>query len=164
MQEEASGYLPLVLPDGCGSERRRKKPGSISGQVTSRKGNEVNRCFPCRKELRRYQNRGLLEDSGTNSGETCSRGTWVPSVSMQTEQQQVDGTISARVRMRHQGADYLVRAMKRSNVRRAKRIGDSRRDRNGPTGNRRSPLVSADGGSSREWHEPCDGRPSSTDL
>ena len=40
LQEEASNYLPPLLPDGRSGERRRKRLGSISGQVTSRKRNE----------------------------------------------------------------------------------------------------------------------------
>ena len=50
--------------------------------------------------------------------------------------------------MRRLGADCLVVATKRSNVRGAKRAGHPRWDDNGPTGNRRSPTVSAEGGSS----------------
>ena len=39
LQEEASNYPPLLLPKGGGGERRGKRPGSISGQVTLRKRN-----------------------------------------------------------------------------------------------------------------------------
>jgi hypothetical protein len=39
LQEEVPNYLPLLLPKGGGSERRRKRPGSIPGQVTLRKRN-----------------------------------------------------------------------------------------------------------------------------
>lgn len=50
--------------------------------------------------------------------------------------------------MRCRGADCLVVALKRSNVRGAKRAGHPRRNHNGPTGNRRSPPVLTEGGSS----------------
>ena len=43
--------------------------------------------------------------------------------------------------MRHQGADYLVVAGKRSNVRGAKEVGHLRRNHNGSTGDRRNPPV-----------------------
>jgi hypothetical protein len=49
--------------------------------------------------------------------------------------------------MQHRGADHLVVVMKRSNVRGAKGVGHSHRNRNGPTGNRRSSLVVVEGGS-----------------
>ena len=39
LQEEASNYPPLLFPKGNGGERRGKRPGSISGQVTLRKRN-----------------------------------------------------------------------------------------------------------------------------
>ena len=60
--------------------------------------------------------------------------------------------------MRRQVADHLVVVMKRSNVRRAKGVGHPHWNHKGPTGNRRSPQVLVEGGSSRGWHEPCDGR------
>src|ERR1700676_2793664 len=66
--------------------------------------------------------------------------------------------------MRRQMADHLVVVMKRSNVHGAKEVGHPRWNHNGPTGNRRSPQVLVEGGSSQGWHESCDGRLSSTDL
>jgi hypothetical protein len=50
--------------------------------------------------------------------------------------------------MRHPGADYLVVVMKRSNVRGAEGVGHPVVTLNGPTGNRRSSLVAAEGGGS----------------
>jgi hypothetical protein len=49
--------------------REGKGPAS---QVTSEKKNESEPPFLMSKESRRYQNRGLLEDSGTSSD-----GTWL---------------------------------------------------------------------------------------
>src|SRR5258708_6098297 len=40
LQEEASNYPPLLPPKGSGGERRGKRPGRLSGQVTFRKRNE----------------------------------------------------------------------------------------------------------------------------
>jgi hypothetical protein len=51
-----------------------------------------------------------------------------------------------KVPMRRPGADCSVVVMNRLNSRGAKGAGHPRRDRNGPTGNRRSPLVSTEGG------------------
>jgi hypothetical protein len=89
-------------------------------------------------------------------------GTWVL---MLTEKSQVAGTTRARVRMRHPGADYLVVVLKRSNVRGAKGVGH-------PVGTfkwanwKQEELAGCGGGRqlSQGWHEPCDGRLSSTDL
>jgi hypothetical protein len=54
-----------------------------------------------------------------------------------------------KVPMRRPGADCSVVVMNRVNSRGAKGAGHPRRDRHGPTGNRRSPLVSTEGGSLR---------------
>ena len=54
-----------------------------------------------------------------------------------------------KVPMRRPGADCSVVVMNRINSRGAKGAGHPRRDRHGPTGNRRSPLVSTEGGSLR---------------
>ncbi len=54
-----------------------------------------------------------------------------------------------KVPMRRPGADCSVVVMNRINSRGAKGAGHPRRDRYGPTGNRRSPLVSTEGGSLR---------------
>jgi hypothetical protein len=86
-------------------------------------------------------------------------------MSMLTEKSQVAGTTRTRVRMRHRGADYLAVAMKRSNVRGAKGVGH-------PVGTfkganwKQEELAGCGGGRqlSQGWHEPCDGRLSSTDL
>ena len=51
--------------------------------------------------------------------------------------------------MRRPGADCSVVAVNRINSRGAKGAGRPRRDRNGPTGNWRSPLVLTKGGSLR---------------
>ncbi len=65
-------------------------------------------------------------------------------MTMLTEKPQVAGTTRARVRMRHREADY-----KRSNDRGAKGVGHPVGTFNwGQTGNRRSSLVAAEGGSS----------------
>jgi hypothetical protein len=45
LQEEASNYPPLLLPKGSGRERRGKRPGDKSGQVTLRKRNESESPF-----------------------------------------------------------------------------------------------------------------------
>jgi hypothetical protein len=61
--------------------------------------------------------------------------------------------VRSKVPMPRPGADCSVVVMNRVNSRGAKGAGHPRRDRNGPTGNRRSPLVLKvavfDG-----WHEP----------
>jgi hypothetical protein len=49
------------------------------------------------------------------------------SVLMGTEKPQVAGTTRATVRMRYRGADYLMEAWKRSNVRGVKGVGHPRR-------------------------------------
>jgi hypothetical protein len=56
--------------------------------------------------------------------------------------------------MRRSGADCSVVAGKRGNSRGAKGAGDLRGDRSGSTGNRRNPLVSAEGGSLQGSYEP----------
>jgi hypothetical protein len=84
---------------------------------------------------------------------------------MLTEKPQVAGTMRARVRMRHRGADYLVVVMKRSNVRGVKGVGD-------PVGTfnwanwKQEELAGYGRGRqlSIGSHEPCDGRLSCTDL
>ena len=59
------------------------------------------------------------------------------------------------------GTDCPVVAMKRRNDRGAKGVGHSAGS--GSTGNRMS-LTVPEGGSLREWHEPCEARVSSTVL
>ncbi len=63
-------------------------------------------------------------------------------------------TVRPKVPMRRPGADCFVVAVKRGNSRGAKGAGDQRGDRSGSTGNRRNPLISAEGGSLRRSYEP----------
>ena len=56
-------------------------------------------------------------------------------------------TARPKVPMREPGADCFVVVRKRGNARGAKGAGHPRRDRQRSTGNRRNPLMSAEGGS-----------------
>jgi len=63
-------------------------------------------------------------------------------------------TARPKVPRRRPGADCSVVVVKRGNSRGAKGAGDLRGDRSGSTGNRRNPLVLAEGGSLQRSYEP----------
>jgi len=72
LQEKVPNHLPLLQSKAVVVSREGKGPARL-GQVTSEQKNESESPFLMSKRVRRYQNRGLLEDCGTSSDGTCLR-------------------------------------------------------------------------------------------